>query len=162
MNFCSRVLSCIRAEGHQRESLSFAEVTELRSACISFLDSKITKQRLAFYHLARIFQGSTSKIHFVVMGDDKQTKKDFPSTLTLLDTSNCQTFPVTCQTGFLTARKWWKRIMFQMNVNKARIDLGLVWGDRALLLFCEILQFLLEEFSIIYSLQTPPPTFWIF
>ena len=49
--------------------------------------------------------------------------------------------------------------MFQMNVNKARIDLGLVWGDRALLFFCEILQFLLEEFSIIYSLQTPPPHF---
>ena len=42
MNFCSRFLSCIRAEGHQREPLSFTEITELRSACRSFLDSKIT------------------------------------------------------------------------------------------------------------------------
>ena len=55
MNFCSRVLSCIGAEGQQRESLSFAEITELRFACISFLGSKITNQRLAFYHLVRIF-----------------------------------------------------------------------------------------------------------
>ena len=55
MNFGSRFLSCIRAEGHQREPLSFAEITELKSACRSFLDSKITNQRLAFYHLVGIF-----------------------------------------------------------------------------------------------------------
>ena len=38
------------------------------------------------------------------------------------------------------------------HVNNEWVDLGVVWGDRPLLFFCEILQFLLEEFSIIYSL----------
>ena len=32
-------------------------------------------------------------------------KKISVSHCQLLDTSNCQTFPVNCQTGFLTARK---------------------------------------------------------